>query len=415
MNKKLLAVAIAGVLAAPLAQAQTANVTLYGRLNLDAEVIINAKQDTAPPNSTIGQPANGTKENLYRVSTNSSRFGIRGTESLGGGLNVVFQLESSITPDNAGGQLATRETFVGLQGGWGTFKVGYFLSPYDDIQSMFGSVPTLQTGILGSQGLWSNTGWVGNTTQGGSFDDRVANSLRYDSPNISGFTGSLQIGGRDVGGTDGGDLGQLRRHAYVLSTGGQYNNGPISAGIVYEVHNSLRDGNAANPKLQDQAFTVAGAYNFGVIKVGAAYEQVKYDIPTTVAGNVQDLKRNFWAISGTGNLGPGQYYLAYFKANGGTGSAACTYTAAGALITCPRVGAVTQGPDSGAQQWEVSYTYPLSKRTLLYTGYTMIDNQKNGAYNFGVNQIQGVCAGNGAACGDAARPQGLVMGMVHFF
>ena len=40
MNKKLLAIAIAGVLAAPLAQAQTANVTLYGRLNLDAEVIL---------------------------------------------------------------------------------------------------------------------------------------------------------------------------------------------------------------------------------------------------------------------------------------------------------------------------------------------------------------------------------------
>ena len=39
MNKKLVAVAIAGVLAAPLAQAQTANVTLYGRLNMDFEFV----------------------------------------------------------------------------------------------------------------------------------------------------------------------------------------------------------------------------------------------------------------------------------------------------------------------------------------------------------------------------------------
>ena len=45
MNKKLVAVAVAGMLAAPLAaQAQTANVTLYGRLNMDMEVV-NAKQD----------------------------------------------------------------------------------------------------------------------------------------------------------------------------------------------------------------------------------------------------------------------------------------------------------------------------------------------------------------------------------
>ena len=39
MNKKLVAVAVAGVLAAPLAQAQTANVTLYGRVNLDVEFV----------------------------------------------------------------------------------------------------------------------------------------------------------------------------------------------------------------------------------------------------------------------------------------------------------------------------------------------------------------------------------------
>src|SRR3954454_25372228 len=188
MNKKLLAIAIAGVVAAPLAQAQTANVTLYGRLNLDTEVIINQKQDAAPFN----------KQNIYRVSTNSSRLGVRGTESLGGGLSAVFQIESSITADNSGGTLAGRETFVGLQGGWGTVKIGYFLSPYDDIQSLFGSAPTLQTGILGSQSIWSNTGYVGNTTDTGSFDDRVANSIRYDSPNIAGFTGSVQIGGRDT-------------------------------------------------------------------------------------------------------------------------------------------------------------------------------------------------------------------------
>ncbi len=60
--------------------------------------------------------------------------------------------------------------------------------------------------------------------------------------------------------------------------------------------------------------------------------------------------------------------------------------------------------------YEVSYTYPLSKRTLLYAGYVMIANDKNAAYNFHVNQITGVCTGNGAPCGDSARPQGAVTG-----
>ena len=136
MNKKLVAVAVAGVLAAPLAaQAQTANVTLYGRLNLTAEVV-NAQQ------------SDGSKGNYFQVSTNSSRLGVRGTESLGGGLNAIFQIESNVSADTGSGVLGSRETFAGLQGGWGTFKIGNFLAPEDDLHPMFGNVPTLTTSLL---------------------------------------------------------------------------------------------------------------------------------------------------------------------------------------------------------------------------------------------------------------------------
>ena len=128
MNKKLVAVAIAGLLAAPLAQAQTANVTLYGRINIDMEFV-------------NGRLANNTNPNVYRVASNSSRFGLRGTESLGGGLNAIFQIENgSIRPTTGdGGNLAGRDSFVGLSGGWGTFKMGRYLAPYDDIHGIFGN------------------------------------------------------------------------------------------------------------------------------------------------------------------------------------------------------------------------------------------------------------------------------------
>ena len=153
MNKKLVALAVAGVLGAPLAQAQTANVTLYGRVNLDVELVKGSIY-----NNNIKQPALcdkvvnfdclTTNPTIYRMGTNSSRFGFRGTESLGGGLNAIFQVESSIDPAHSGGTLAGRESFVGLQGGWGTFKIGRFLTPYDDIHPIFGNVPTLTTSIL---------------------------------------------------------------------------------------------------------------------------------------------------------------------------------------------------------------------------------------------------------------------------
>jgi predicted porin len=438
MNKKLVAVAVAGMLAAPLAaQAQTANVTLYGRLNLDMEVI-NVKQD-----QTANPPAdqNGSgKQNIFRVNSNSSRLGVRGSEALGGGLSAIFQIESAVGAATGGGlgsTLGTRETFVGLQGGWGTVKLGYFLTPYDDIHPIFGNVPTLATSILGTQALWSNTGWAGNYQYGGAFDDRAPNSLRYDSPNIAGFTGSVQVSAATAGGDPtngpqaitsgivasgtptGTTLAEQRRHAYILSLNGLYNNGPFQAGIAYEVHNNTRPRSVpslttpANPdtnrwtqfRLQDEAFSIAASWNFGPAKIAGVFEQVRYDIATG-----GDLKRNMYGAAVTWNLGPGQLYAMYGYAQDGEGSS----------LDNSQVGAVRKGDNTGAQQWEVSYTYALSKRTLMYAGYVQIANRSNGAYNFGVNQIGGACglssSGNVAGgCGSSAKPQGIITGLVHFF
>src|SRR5262249_49608066 len=69
---------IAGLALSAAAHAQTASVTLYGRLNLDVEVV-NGKQ------GGDGCPDNCPNPSQYRVSSNASMFGIRGVEPLGGG------------------------------------------------------------------------------------------------------------------------------------------------------------------------------------------------------------------------------------------------------------------------------------------------------------------------------------------
>src|SRR5437867_395394 len=145
MNKKLVALAVAGAFALPVtAQAQTANVTLYGRVNLDLEII-------------KGKQPDGSNPTVNRVSSNSSRFGLRGTESLGRGLNAIFQIESNVSADTGqgpGGNIASRETFVGLQGDWGKVTAGKFLMPQDDLRPIFGNAPTLTTSILSDGALW---------------------------------------------------------------------------------------------------------------------------------------------------------------------------------------------------------------------------------------------------------------------
>jgi len=366
MNKKLVALAVAGVLSAPLAaQAQTANVTLYGRLNITLEAVQT-------------RVADGTKPNLYRVSSNSSRLGVRGTESLGGGLNAIFQIESSISGDAGGGTLAGRETFVGLQGGWGTFKIGNFLAPYDDIHPIFGNVPTLTTSILSTAAVWGQG--PSSKAQGG-FDARLGNSVRYDSPNIAGFTGSIQA-----------STNENSIHGMVYSMGGFYNAGPIQAGLAYE-----RNEKARGAGLKDDAISLAGGFNFGIARVAGIYERLKYD-----AGG-GDLKRDFYGVSGTFNLGPGQLYAFWGHANDGKGSAADGTV----------VGGLVKGSDTAVDQYEISYTYPLSKRTLTYIGYVRIDNDANARYTFNINPVNQSATTGGLA--SEGKPQGIAAGIVHFF
>src|SRR5207249_9119466 len=224
-----------GAFASPLAvQAQTANVTLYGRLNLDLE-FVNGRT-CAAPTATGGCPGGTSNPTVNRVSSNSSRIGVRGTESLGGGLNAIFQIESNVSGDtgnSSGSGLASRETFVGLQGNWGKVTMGKFLVPLDDLHPIFGNAPTLTTSILSTADLWAQGTQTAAT---GNFDDRAGNSIRYDSPVIAGFTGALQYATRDSSGfANDGDNGtheQEMRHAYNLGGNIIYNNGPIQAGVA---------------------------------------------------------------------------------------------------------------------------------------------------------------------------------------
>ncbi|MFO7188649.1 MAG: porin, partial [Pseudomonadota bacterium] len=108
MKKKLLALAVAGALTAPLA-AQAQNVQIYGVLQMSVDRVDNG-DDT------------GTS-----MKDNSSRIGFRGSEDLGGGLKAIFQLESAVQPDERGadGGWTKRDSWVGLASStWGEIRVG---------------------------------------------------------------------------------------------------------------------------------------------------------------------------------------------------------------------------------------------------------------------------------------------------
>jgi predicted porin len=194
---------------------------------------------------------------------------------------------------------------------------------------------------------------------------------------MSGFTGSIQYSAGE---------GTFKSNAGIWSLGGFYANGPAQFGIAYNQNNSIR-----GVGLTDQAFSIAGAWNFGAFKLSGVWERLDYDYTTST-----NLKRDFWQIGATINLGPGQMYASYGMAYDGEGSAPDT----------AKIGNLVHGSNTGANHWTITYTYPWSKRTLSYVGYARVDNDSRAAYTFNVNSYAVAPGGN---------PQGFVLGTVHFF
>lgn len=339
-------------------RADTGSATLYGRLNLDVEAV-------------GGKPPEGGTNWISRLSSNSSMFGFRGAEYLGEGVVAVWQIESSVNADSGGGGIALRDTYVGLDGEWGTVKLGYFLSPYDDMQPIFGSVPTLTTSILSTAAIWAQGGLAKIV---GGFDARLPNSMRYDSPDWQGLSASAQV-----------SLGEDASNSAVYGLGAVYNTGRLEAGAAWEYNRNVR-----GEGLDDHALTLTASWNFGTARVASVYEYLRYGTP------VGPLTRSLWGLSGTVAAGSGTFYA--FAGHAGDGRAPSNV----------RVGGLASGPDTAAWQYVVSYTYALSRRTLAYAGYVRIDNDTRAAYNFYVHPYI-------ADSPTGLELSGFVLGAAHFF
>jgi Gram-negative porin len=124
--------------------------------------------------------------------------------------------------------------------------------------------------------------------------------------------------------------------------------------------------------------------------MAGVFERLKYD---TLGGNIT---RNFYGISATVPAAGGLIYGFWGRANDGKGSAPVG----------TQVGNVAKGPGTASEQWELSYSYNLSLRTLVYGGYVRIVNRANAGYSFNINDY---------AIAPGAKPSGIVLGMAHFF
>jgi predicted porin len=164
MNKTLIAMAVAGVMAAPMAA--QADATVYGKIHVSID-----SGDTGG-NDVAGQDASG----LWWQS-NSSRIGFKGSEDLGGNLKAVWQLESNASFGSGSTSWGQRNSYVGLAGGWGSVIGGKHDTPFKTMGrkfDLFGDYVGDSRNVIQRQG---GTNW----------DLRPNNVVAYTMPTIGGF------------------------------------------------------------------------------------------------------------------------------------------------------------------------------------------------------------------------------------
>ena len=351
MNKKVIALAVAGALASPLAaQAQTANVTMYGTFRLALE---------STDLSDVGRS--------NHIDSWSSRWGIRGIEALGGGLNGIFQLETGVNLDSPGGAvvdftgasvryqvITIREAWVGLNGGFGTIKMGSGLTPWDDVMGMdhlllangFEGMTTLGGGAspnISRSGNFTNYGATGPVsvsnpsgaacTNSTNFDARYGSSIRYDSPNFSGLTFATQFA--FLGENSTGFKCKGWDSAVIWKNRG------IELGVAYAKHMDFQTH-------EGESWIGHAAYDFGFLQVTGQYQWMKYEANN---GSVGDGKASYWNVGTRIPLGPGLLTLQYHDRDKGVNVTATT---------------ISEVDNGGGRHWSVSYKYGFSKRTYVY-------------------------------------------------
>lgn len=393
MQKKLIALAIAGLSGAAFAQS---NVTIYGIADATFETV----------RATGGASATDYG-NRTRVNSNSSYIGFKGTESLSNGLAAVFQFENTVNVDNgAAGTWNNRDSFVGLTGDFGTISLGNVSGP----TRALGNKMDVNAGAAGIGDNNALIGKVGGGAAGGIFDQRLNNAVAYVSPAMSGFSGAVvystgitaamraSLPSAPAAGVAGTALTAKESSAAkagsaagntVLTAGLNYENGPIFVGYAYTQIKATSDGATAADgllglyeKLTDQR--LGAKYNFGTGTIGLLYDRPQF---TTAGGASTKLRVSTWYLPVTVNVGAGKVIFQYGHA-----------------------GNVTGLGNSSAKHVELGYEHSLSKRTLVKALYSHVSNSSAANYDF----LTSVSAG-ASGVGAGADPKGIAVGVRHSF
>lgn len=387
MKKTLAAVAVLGAFAGT---ALAADVTLYGKIDTGLQYLHSDVENvTVGPDGVTTDNVKSDSWGLKSGINSGSRFGIKGTEKISEGLTVGFQLENGFESDDGTSKYGKsdktdrifgREARLYVQTDFGEIGVGRMggLDSGSGSYDIFGG----DAGVFG-------TGWSGIGSDSVIFrgmSSRMDNVITYKSPTFAGVTVYAQASLKKDSSNNGAEGSAKTDRYYALGATGEW--GALSGAVVFSTtdynntwasNDEQENGHEANSKV----LSAYAAYDFGVVKttLGAQYYDDVKGTPwsdSTVKLYDTDVEGDYW--SDWDDLSTKGY---------GVMLGATAPIAAGTLYASVGYADYEVTVDSDytfdAFQVGVGYTYPLSKRTYLYTaaGYTKISGDgKDGDFSF---------------------------------
>ncbi|QEL55850.1 porin [Chromobacterium paludis] len=358
MKKTLIALAVATLPAAAFA-----DVTIYGQIKAGVENV-----DAGGMNQT-------------NIDDVGSRIGFKGSEDLGNGLKAIWQVESGFDIDGSNrqgyGNFASRESFLGLDTGFGKVRLGNLSTFSDDSMSVVNP--------------WTS---ASNALQLNAFtrdDGRVKNAIRFDTANYNGFHGAFLYGTKeDKSGAFSADAASTQRETYNL--GLSYENSGFFG--KYQFIHQTPVTLAAGTTQSNDSHRLEAGYNANNLLVAFGYRNDRGDSSITpmsfLLGNHapaldgSKYKSQEYALTAAYTLGAFTPKISYAQAK-----------------DVDRDG--VRQDDTGYKQFLVGVDYQMSKRTTVGMQYGEIKSDRDIFSN----------AADGSHAGNKLR--GLGLNMVHSF
>ena len=308
MKKSLVALAVVAAVPA-FAQAQT-SVQLTGSVDVAVE--------------SLNKHANSSGKSDLQVNDgvwDGSKVGIVGSEELGNGLKAIFNLEYEANADN--GRLADTDRFwagqswVGLNGGFGTVKLGRQDSPIKG---------AIEAGDVTGQS------WYYNSEDLAGIVDKVDNAISYATPSMGGLPLAVAYASGEATAPAGNDRLNKLNDAYSVGLLGDW--GSFRAGVAYQSIDGAKINNIKNTRqIAASVGTQLGAFGAGL---GYGQSEVKYE-----TGNAKNKTKGFYGSLSYLVTDNGTAYLSYLRND-------------------------PQGEKNTEDGIGLTYAQGLSKRTFVY-------------------------------------------------